>query len=82
MRSTTYIGGALALLFTACGGAGSETPETSSEQTDLVIGGDENATGASAMYQMPTPNELFVLVRDLAGEGHKRMMNPAGNVDR
>jgi len=82
MRSTTYIGGALALLFTACGGAGSETPETSSEQTDLVIGGDENATGASAMYQMPTPNELFVLVRDLAGEGHKRMMNPAANVDR
>ena len=64
----------MALLFTACGGAGSETPETSSEQTDLVIGGDENATGSSAMYQMPTPNELFVLVRDLAGEGHKRMI--------
>ena len=82
MRSSTYIGGAVALLLTACGGAGTETPAANNEQVDLVIGGDENAPDASTMYQMPTPNELFVLVRDMAGEGHKRMMNPASNVDR
>jgi hypothetical protein len=31
---------------------------------------------------MPTPNELFRLVRDMAGEGHKRMMNPTAHADR
>ena len=36
----------------------------------------------SSLYQMPTPNELFGLVRKMAGEGHKRMLNPSSNADR
>lgn len=66
---------ALALL-AACGGG---EPESGTAQ-GLVIGGEE--ARVTAMYQMPTPNELFGLVRQLAGEGHKRMLNPASNVDR
>ncbi len=48
----------------------------------LVIGGDGTEDTVASIYQMPTPNELFNLVRDLAGEGQKRMLNPASNVDR
>jgi hypothetical protein len=36
----------------------------------------------NTLYQMPTPNELFVLVRDMAGEGHRKLLNPAVNVDK
>ena len=69
-----------ALGLAACGGSNTDTP-TDAGGTELVIG-DENAADASSMYQMPTPNELFTLVREMAGEGHKRMLNPASNVDR
>ena len=69
---------ATALCLVACGG---NTGDASTEaQGDLVIGGEEAAT--AQMYQMPTPNELFGLVRQMAGDGHKRMLNPASNVDR
>lgn len=69
-----------ALGLAACGGSNTDTP-TDAGGAELVIG-DENAADASSMYQMPTPNELFTLVREMAGEGHKRMLNPASNVDR
>ncbi len=75
MRSRSLLPILVLGLFASCGGGEVET-----QPTDLVIGGDE-ATGAS-LYQMPTPNELFGLVRQMAGEGHKRMLNPASNVDR
>jgi hypothetical protein len=47
----------------------------------LVIGEGETVS-AAVIHQMPTPNELFVLVRDLAGEGNKRLLNPASQADR
>ncbi len=63
----------LALTFAACGGgdAGTEPANT------LVIGGEDAGASATNLYQMPTPNELFGLVRNMAGDGHKRMLNPA-----
>lgn len=64
-------------LLTACGGP---EPEKAQQATDLVIGGE--AGTVSSLYQMPTPNELFGLVRQMAGEGHKRVLNPASNADR
>lgn len=69
----------VATLFAACGG--SDRPDTD-PVPGLVIGGDSEATTVSTLYQMPTPNELFSLVRDMAGEGHKRLLNPASNADR
>ncbi len=66
------------VLFTACGGGAEE--KTAQPAADLVIGGEQSAV--ASLYQMPTPNELFGLVRQMAGEGHKRMLNPASNVDR
>lgn len=47
----------------------------------LVIGEGENAP-ATSLHQMPTPNELFVQVRSLSGEGERRYLNPASHVDR
>lgn len=66
-------------LFAGCGG-GSNSDQPTDEATNLVIGGNENVV--ASLYQMPTPNELFGLVRDMAGEGHKRMLSPASKVDK
>lgn len=65
------------LLLAACGG--SEQPAVE-EQGELVIGGE--SAQVMSMYEMPTPNELFGLVRQMAGEGHKRMLSPASYADR
>ncbi len=68
-----------ALLLAACGGDGDAAQEA---VPGLVIGGDDASASGTSLYQMPTPNELFSLVRDMAGEGHRRMLNPAANADR
>ncbi|MBK6628315.1 MAG: hypothetical protein IPJ87_06875 [Flavobacteriales bacterium] len=64
----------------ACGGSGEERPPAS----DKLIIGDSSATAPApaSLYQMPTPNELFAIVRQMAGEGQKRMMNPTTSADR
>ncbi len=64
------------LLLAACGDA----PKEPEGQGTLVIGGEQGAV--SSLYQMPTPNELFGLVRQLAGDGHKRLLAPASNAER
>jgi hypothetical protein len=64
----------------ACGGSG-EPQRTGQEK--LVIGDSSStAPAAASLYQMPTPNELFAIVRQMAGEGQKRMMNPTTSADR
>ncbi len=67
-----------ALLLTACGNSGDGAQDDGPE---LVIG-EEQTTAVASLYQMPTPNELFSLVRNMAGEGHKRMLNPEANGKR
>lgn len=68
---------ALAALLSSCGG-----DSTSDQASSPLVIGDEAPAVATSLYQMPTPNELFLLVREMAGEGQKRMMNPAVNADR
>ena len=65
------------LLLAACGGA-----EQAPDNARTLVIGEEDTRTTTAIYQMPTPNELFSLVRDMAGEGHKRMLNPTSNADR
>lgn len=69
---------ALATLLAACGGP--SAPPVTDAPKALVSGGSE--VPMEHLYQMPTPNELFHIVREMAGEGQKRMMNPSVNVDR
>lgn len=57
-----------------------EKPEA--KQDTLVIGGYDASEQTANLYQMPTPNELFQIVREMSGEGQKRMMSPAKEVDR
>ena len=80
-RSHFVILASLAAVLNACGGPDPQEPVADSGQ-QLVIGGDDAASSASSLYQMPTPNELFAIVREMDGEGQKRMMNPAANADR
>jgi hypothetical protein len=69
---------AACLLLAACGGR----HDARTVQDPLIIGGeDADATNAS-LYQMPTPNELFELVRGFTGAGDKRLLNPAEHVRR
>lgn len=70
--------GPLVLLAVACGSA----DEARDQAPALVIGGDGTETHATSHYQMPTPNELFSLVRDMAGASHERILNPASRADR
>jgi len=78
-RPKTLVLAALSVLFAACGGG--DTGGEAEKAPQLVIG-DETSVPASTLFQMPTPNELFSMVRQMAGEGQKRMMNPAVNADR
>ena len=79
MHHLHYLPVILPLLLASCGG-GTQEPEAGGP--DLVIGESGNATEATSLYQMPTPNELFSIVREMAGEGRKRTMNPAVNADK
>ncbi len=63
----------------ACGG---QEPEKTDGPPGLVIGDAGSEESVTNLYQMPTPNELFSLVRQMAGDGQKRLLNPASNVDR
>ncbi len=70
----------LASALTACGsGTG---PSETEKAPGLVIGGEDAAETVTSFYQMPTPNELFSLVRAMAGDGTKRSLNPASNADK
>jgi len=68
----------LAGMVTACGGG--QEPVAEEKGPNLVIGGEEESV--ASLYQMPTPNELFSLVREMAGDGQKRLLNPVSNADR
>jgi hypothetical protein len=80
IRPQTLVLATLAAVFAGCGG-GEKAGEQTDKASQLVIG-DGQAAPASTLYQMPTPNELFSIVRQMAGEGQKRMLNPAVNADR
>lgn len=41
---------------------------------------DSGAVNAQSLYEMPTPNELFQIVREISGEGQRQMMSPAVNL--
>lgn len=65
-------------LFLGCGGS---TP-SGEGAPELVIGADAEEAPVASLYEMPTPNELFGLIREMAGTGQKRLLNPVSNADR
>lgn len=65
------------VLLSACGG---EAP-VQEEAPSLVIGQGE-ASSVTILHQMPTPNELFLQVRQIASKGDARWLSPAANADR
>lgn len=69
----------MAVMVSSCG-SGNEPAKD--KGPDLVIGGEGTEESVSSIYQMPTPNELFGLVREMAGAGIKQMLNPTANVDK
>lgn len=70
----------LAGLLMGCGG--DAPPPAEDNGPDLVIGGGDSEESVASLYQMPTPNELFSLIRDMAGAGQKRLLNPVSHADR
>lgn len=69
----------LAGLLIGCSNPGANegrAPET------LVIGGEDASDYTENYYQMPTPNELFQIVKTMSSDGQKQMMSPAKNVER
>ncbi|MBS1944972.1 MAG: hypothetical protein JST98_07170 [Bacteroidetes bacterium] len=74
-----YLLTALTALLAACATPGAKEE---AKQENLVIGGYDASADAENLYQMPTPNELFQIVRSMSGDGQKQMMTPARYVDR
>lgn len=70
-----------ALLLPSCGGGGDDHT-AQDKQPALVIGGEDASASAQQLYQMPTPNELFSIVRELGGAGHKNALSPVRKADR
>lgn len=68
-------------LFMACGDEPGQQAATEKPPA-LVIGGEDASAQASSIYQMPTPNELFAIVRQLNGKGQKSAMSAAPKADR
>ncbi|HRH68948.1 MAG TPA: hypothetical protein PLB89_05525 [Flavobacteriales bacterium] len=71
----------LALLMSSCGG-GTDPETTNDKAPDLVIGGEGTDEAVASLYQMPTPNELFSLIRNMGVDGEKRQLNPVSNADK
>lgn len=74
-----YFSLVLAGLLFGCSNPGANegrAPET------LVIGGEDASDYTENYYQMPTPNELFQIVKTMSSDGQKQMMSPAKNVER
>ena len=69
----------LGLLLAACG---DDAPQQTGEAPHLVIGADSATAQVNSLYQMPTPNELFRIVRDLDGAGQKSALSPLQKADR
>lgn len=73
----------LAFALAACGDdAGKPPAEENKQGPSLVIGGEDASEQTDNLYQMPTPNELFAIVRQLNGQGHKNALSPALKADR
>lgn len=69
------------VFFIACGD--DPTQQTAQDKgPELVIGGEDASAQASSLYQMPTPNELFSIVRALNGKGQKSAMSATPKADR
>lgn len=68
-------------LLLACGDEPAQQA-TQDKGPTLVIGGEDASAQASQLYQMPTPNELFAIVRTLNGKGQKSAMSAAPKADR
>jgi len=78
MRPASFSVLLLPALIAACG-----TAENDGGANDkLVVGDSASVAPGTALYQMPTPNELFAIVRVMAGEGRKQAMNPVASADQ
>jgi hypothetical protein len=80
MHQRSLVPALASLLFMACGG--SNDTSTVKQAPALVIGGNDASEQAASIYQMPTPNELFAIVRKLDGKGQKSALSSAPDADR
>ena len=81
MTLRNLVFGSFIFTLISCGGGGSDST-VNDKPTDLVIGDNGSANMSSAIYQMPTPNELFVLVENLGAKQSKASLNPTSNASR
>lgn len=64
------------LLLASCSSPGNENGQVGRLERGTPV------PDAQALYQMPTPNELFRFVREMNGTGQTRLMSPAVNSTR
>ncbi len=65
------------VLLAACGGG-----DQAEDNAPALVIGEGEAVSATVLHQMPTPNELFVQVKTLSGQGDRSYLNPASQADR
>ena len=79
MTSRNLVSASLIFLLFSCS---SKDSSVTDKPVDLVIGDKDGAQITSAIYQMPTPNELFVLVEKLGSNKMSVALNPASNASK
>ena len=66
--------GITSVTFTGCGG---DEPETTEVKQDTLPKKDTAQMEEEIFYQIPTPNELFSIIKQVGGSGNQSLMNKA-----
>lgn len=51
-------------------------------EEEEVVKKDTADAGPKPFFQIPTPNELFTVIKEIGGKARTDLMNPVGNVDK
>lgn len=71
---------AISMMVWSCSGNSEEGAQNVDEEKEKPI--DTSDTEAKPFYQIPTPNELFTVIKEIGGKARVDLMNPAGNSDK
>jgi len=68
----------ITISLSACSGEDKDTTNTVKPEDTVTVEPVED----QVFYQIPTPNELFTVIKEIGGKGKEELMNPVANTDK